>query len=171
MDGDSPVDLTGCRIIAGSSRATGSTSLFRTAESRTAASRFRPTMLPQGRHRPCSRLVLSRCCGMRASGILRRFPFYPRRRRPLSTLSAVKPIVNSSTVQASAEYPLLKTLKDGLTSLKASLDELMESAKAAEEGRQKRQKTAERRCMTSFPSSGQPLPCSVRKRRRSSPPE
>ena len=31
MDGDSPVDLTG----------------FRTAESRTAASRFRPTMLPR----------------------------------------------------------------------------------------------------------------------------
>ena len=39
-------------------------------------------------------------------------------------------------MQASAEYPQLKTLKDGLTSLKASLDELMESAKAAEEGRQ-----------------------------------
>ena len=39
-------------------------------------------------------------------------------------------------MQASAEYPLLKTLKDDLTSLKASLDELMDSAKAAEEGRQ-----------------------------------
>ena len=46
MDGDSPVDLTGCRIIAAFPARTA-LPRFRTAESRTAASRFRPTMLPR----------------------------------------------------------------------------------------------------------------------------
>lgn len=82
MDGDSPVDLTGCRIIAAFSRADGSTSL-QDSGVQNGGITISPDDASKVAIDPFSRLVLSRCCGMRASGILRRFPFYPRHHRPL----------------------------------------------------------------------------------------
>ena len=134
MDGDSPVDLTGCRIIAAFSRADGSTSLQDSGvqnggitispddASKVAIELFPASFSPGVVE--CELQVYSDA-SLSTLVTTARFNFICR-----------EAIVNSSTVQASAEYPLLKTLKDGLTSLKASLDELMESAKAAEEGRQ-----------------------------------
>ncbi len=134
MDGDSPVDLTGCRIIAAFSRADGSTSLQDSGvqnggitispddASKVAIELFPASFSPGVVE--CELQVYSDA-SLSTLVTTARFNFICR-----------KAIVNSSTVQASAEYPLLKTLKDDLTSLKASLDELMESAKAAEEGRQ-----------------------------------
>ena len=61
MDGDSPVDLTGCRIIAAFSRADGSTSL-QDSGVQNASFRYTPTL-----------------------------PFLPSSPPPASTLSAVKP--------------------------------------------------------------------------------
>ena len=134
MDGDSPVDLTGCRIIAAFSRADGSTSLQDSGvqnggitispddASKVAIDLFPASFSPGVVE--CELQVYSDA-SLSTLVTTARFNFICR-----------EAIVNSSTVQASAEYPLLKTLKDGLTSLKASLDELMESAKAAEEGRQ-----------------------------------
>nr|DAV11583.1 MAG TPA: tail fiber protein [Caudoviricetes sp.] len=134
MDGDSHVDLTGCRIIAAFSRADGSTSLQDSGvqnggitispddASKVAIELFPASFSPGVVE--CELQVYSDA-SLSTLVTTARFNFICR-----------EAIVNSSTVQASAEYPLLKTLKDGLTSLKASLDELMESAKAAEEGRQ-----------------------------------
>ncbi len=134
MDGDSPVDLTGCRIIAAFSRADGSTSLQDSGvqnggitispddASKVAIDLFPASFSPGVVE--CELQVYSDA-SLSTLVTTARFNFICR-----------EAIVNSSTVQAAAEYPLLKTLKDGLTSLKASLDELMESAKAAEEGRQ-----------------------------------
>ena len=134
MDGDSPVDLTGCRIIAAFSRADGSTSLQDSGvqnggitispddASKVAIGLFPVSFSPGVVE--CELQVYSDA-SLSTLVTTARFNFICR-----------EAIVNSSTVQASAEYPLLKTLKDDLTSLKASLDELMESAKAAEEGRQ-----------------------------------
>lgn len=134
MDGDSPVDLTGCRIIAAFSRADGSTSLQDSGvqnggitispddASKVAIDLFPASFSPGVVE--CELQVYSDA-SLSTLVTTARFNFICR-----------EAIVNSSTVQASAEYPLLKALKDDLTSLKASLDELMESAKAAEEGRQ-----------------------------------
>ena len=134
MDGDSPVDLTGCRIIAAFSRADGSTSLQDSGvqnggitispddASKVAIDLFPASFSPGVVE--CELQVYSDA-SLSTLVTTARFNFICR-----------EAIVNSSTVQAAAEYPLLKTLKDELTSLKASLDELMESAKAAEEGRQ-----------------------------------
>ena len=134
MDGDSPVDLTGCRIIAAFSRADGSTSLQDSGvqnggitispddASKVAIDLFPASFSPGVVE--CELQVYSDA-SLSTLVTTARFNFICR-----------EAIVNSSTVQASAEYPLLKTLKDDLTSLKASLDELMDSAKAAEEGRQ-----------------------------------
>ena len=134
MDGDSPVDLTGCRIIAAFSRADGSTSLQDSGvqnggitispddASKVAIDLFPASFSPGVVE--CELQVYSDA-SLSTLVTTARFNFICR-----------EAIVNSGTVQASAEYPLLKALKDGLTSLKASLDELMESAKAAEEGRQ-----------------------------------
>ena len=134
MDGDSPVDLTGCRIIAAFSRADGSTSLQDSGiqnggitispddASKVAIDLFPASFSPGVVE--CELQVYSDS-SLSTLVTTARFNFICR-----------EAIVNSSTVQAAAEYPLLKTLKDDLTSLKASLDELMESAKAAEEGRQ-----------------------------------
>ena len=134
MDGDSPVDLTGCRIIAAFSRADGSTSLQDSGVqnggitiSPDDASKVAIDLFPASFSPGVVECELQVYSDVSLSTLVTtaRFNFICR-----------KAIVNSSTVQASAEYPLLKTLKDDLTSLKASLDELMESAKAAEEGRQ-----------------------------------
>ena len=134
MDGDSPVDLTGCRIIAAFSRADGSTSLQDSGvqnggitispddASKVAIDLFPASFSPGVVE--CELQVYSDA-SLSTFITTARFNFICR-----------EAIVNSSTVQASAEYPLLKAMQDGLTSLKASLDELMESAKAAEEGRQ-----------------------------------
>ena len=134
MDGDSPVDLTGCRIIAAFSRADGSTSLQDSGvqnggitispddASKVAIDLFPASFSPGVVE--CELQVYSDA-SLSTLVTTARFNFICR-----------EAIVNSSTVQASAEYPLLKALKDDLTSLKASLDELMESAEAAEEGRQ-----------------------------------
>ena len=134
MDGDSPVDLAGCRIIAAFSRADGSTSLQDSGvqnggitispddASKVAIDLFPASFSPGVVE--CELQVYSDA-SLSTLVTTARFNFICR-----------EAIVNSSTVQASAEYPLLKALKDDLTSLKASLDELMESAKAAEEGRQ-----------------------------------
>lgn len=134
MDGDSPVDLTGCRIIAAFSRADGSTSLQDSGvqnggitispddASKVAIDLFPASFSPGVVE--CELQVYSDA-SLSTLVTTARFNFVCR-----------EAIVNSSTVQASAEYPLLKAMQDGLTSLKASLDELMESAKAAEEGRQ-----------------------------------
>ena len=134
MDGDSPVDLTGCRIIAAFSRADGSTSLQDSGVQNGGI-----TISPDD----ASKVTIDLFPASFSPGVVEcELQVYSD--ASLSTLVTTarfnficrEAIVNSSTVQASAEYPLLKTLKDGLTSLKASLDELMESAKAAEEGRQ-----------------------------------
>jgi hypothetical protein len=134
MDGDSPVDLTGCRIIAAFSRADGSTSLQDSGVQNGGI-----TISPDD----ASKVAIDLFPASFSPGVVEcELQVYSD--SSLSTLVTTarfnficrEAIVNSSTVQASAEYPLLKTLKDGLTSLKASLDELMESAKAAEEGRQ-----------------------------------
>ena len=134
MDGDSPVDLTGCRIIAAFSRADGSTSLQDSGvqnggitispddASKVAIDLFPASFSPGVVE--CELQVYSDA-SLSTLVTTARFNFICR-----------EAIVNSSTVQAAAEYPLLKAMQDGLTSLKASLDELMESAKAAEEGRQ-----------------------------------
>lgn len=134
MDGDSPVDLTGCRIIAAFSRADGSTSLQDSGvqnggitispddASKVAIDLFPASFSPGVVE--CELQVYSDA-SLSTLVTTARFNFICR-----------EAIVNSSTVQASAEYPLLKAMQDGLTSLKASLDELMESAKAAEDGRQ-----------------------------------
>ena len=134
MDGDSHVDLTGCRIIAAFSRADGSTSLQDSGvqnggitispddASKVAIDLFPASFSPGVVE--CELQVYSDA-SLSTLVTTARFNFICR-----------EAIVNSSTVQASAEYPLLKAMQDGLTSLKASLDELMESAKAAEEGRQ-----------------------------------
>ena len=134
MDGDSHVDLTGCRIIAAFSRADGSTSLQDSGvqnggitispddASKVAIELFPASFSPGVVE--CELQVYSDA-SLSTLVTTARFNFICR-----------EAIVNSSTVQASAEYPLLKAMQDGLTSLKASLDELMESAKAAEEGRQ-----------------------------------
>ena len=134
MDGDSPVDLTGCRIIAAFSRADGSTSLQDSGvqnggitispddASKVAIDLFPASFSPGVVE--CELQVYSDA-SLSTLVTTARFNFICR-----------EAIVNSSTVKAAAEYPLLKTLKDELTSLRASLDELMESAKAAEEGRQ-----------------------------------
>ena len=134
MDGDSPVDLTGCRIIAAFSRADGSTSLQDSGvqnggitispddASKVAIDLFPASFSPGVVE--CELQVYSDA-SLSTLVTTARFNFICR-----------EAIVNSSTVQASAEYPLLKALQDELTSLRASLDELMESAEAAEEGRQ-----------------------------------
>ena len=134
MDGDSPVDLTGCRIIAAFSRADGSTSLQDSGVQNGGI-----TISPDD----ASKVAIDLFPASFSPGVVEcELQIYSD--ASLSTLVTTarfnficrEAIVNSSTVQAAAEYPLLKTLKDELTSLKASLDELMESAKAAEEGRQ-----------------------------------
>ena len=134
MDGDSPVDLTGCRIIAAFSRADGSTSLQDSGVQNGGV-----TISPDD----ASKVAIDLFPASFSPGVVEcELQVYSD--ASLSTLVTTarfnficrEAIVNSSTVQASAEYPLLKALKDDLTSLKASLDELMESAKAAEEGRQ-----------------------------------
>ena len=134
MDGDSPVDLTGCRIIAAFSRADGSTSLQDSGVqnggitiSPDDASKVTIDLFPASFSPGVVECELQVYSDAFLSTLVTtaRFNFICR-----------EAIVNSSTVQASAEYPLLKAMQDGLTSLKASLDELMESAKAAEEGRQ-----------------------------------
>ena len=134
MDGDSPVDLTGCRIIAAFSRADGSTSLQDSGVQNGGI-----TISPDD----ASKVAIDLFPASFSPGVVEcELQIYSD--ASLSTLVTTarfnficrEAIVNSSTVQASAEYPLLKTLKDDLTSLKASLDELMDSAKAAEEGRQ-----------------------------------
>ena len=134
MDGDSPVDLTGCRIIAAFSRADGSTSLQDSGVqnggitiSPNDASKVTIDLFPASFSPGVVECELQVYSDVSLSTLVTtaRFNFICR-----------EAIVNSSTVQASAEYPLLKAMQDGLTSLKASLDELMESAKAAEEGRQ-----------------------------------
>ena len=134
MDGDSLVDLTGCRIIAAFSRADGSTSLQDSGvqnggitispddASKVAIDLFPASFSPGVVE--CELQVYSDA-SLSTLVTTARFNFICR-----------EAIVNSSTVQASAEYPLLKAMQDGLTSLKASLDELMGSAEAAEEGRQ-----------------------------------
>ncbi len=134
MDGDSPVDLTGCRIIAAFSRADGSTSLQDSGvqnggitispddASKVAIDLFPASFSPGVVE--CELQVYSDA-SLSTLVTTARFNFICR-----------EAIVNSSTVQASAEYPLLKALQDELASLRASLDELMESAEAAEEGRQ-----------------------------------
>ena len=134
MDGDSPVDLTGCRIIAAFSRADGSTSLQDSGVQNGGI-----TISPDD----ASKVAIDLFPASFSPGVVEcELQVYSD--SSLSTLVTTarfnficrEAIVNSSTVQASAEYPLLKAMQDGLTSLKASLDELMESAKAAEEGRQ-----------------------------------
>lgn len=134
MDGDSPVDLTGCRIIAAFSRADGSTSLQDSGVQNGGI-----TISPDD----ASKVTIDLFPASFSPGVVEcELQVYSD--ASLSTLVTTarfnficrEAIVNSSTVQASAEYPLLKAMQDGLTSLKASLDELMESAKAAEEGRQ-----------------------------------
>ena len=134
MDGDSPVDLTGCRIIAAFSRADGSTSLQDSGVQNGGV-----TISPDD----ASKVAIDLFPASFSPGVVEcELQVYSD--ASLSTLVTTarfnficrEAIVNSSTVQASAEYPLLKALKDDLTSLKASLDELMESAEAAEEGRQ-----------------------------------
>lgn len=134
MDGDSPVDLTGCRIIAAFSRADGSTSLQDSGVqnggitiSPNDASKVAIDLFPASFSPGVVECELQVYSDASLSTLVTtaRFNFICR-----------EAIVNSSTVQASAEYPLLKAMQDGLTSLKASLDELMESTKAAEEGRQ-----------------------------------
>ena len=134
MDGDSPVDLTGCRIIAAFSRADGSTSLQDSGVqnggitiSPNDASKVAIDLFPASFSPGVVECELQVYSDASLSTLVTtaRFNFVCR-----------EAIVNSSTVQASAEYPLLKAMQDGLTSLKASLDELMESTKAAEEGRQ-----------------------------------
>ena len=134
MDGDSPVDLAGCRIIAAFSRADGSTSLQDSGvqnggitispddASKVAIDLFPASFSPGVVE--CELQVYSDA-SLSTLVTTARFNFICR-----------EAIVNSSTVQASAEYPLLKVLQDELASLRASLDELMESAEAAEEGRQ-----------------------------------
>lgn len=134
MDGDSPVDLTGCRIIAAFSRADGSTSLQDSGVQNGGI-----TISPDD----ASKVTIDLFPASFSPGVVEcELQVYSD--ASLSTLVTTarfnficrEAIVNSSTVQAAAEYPLLKAMQDGLTSLKASLDELMESAKAAEEGRQ-----------------------------------
>ena len=134
MDGDSPVDLTGCRIIAAFSRADGSTSLQDSGVQNGGI-----TISPDD----ASKVAIDLFPASFSPGVVEcEIQVYSD--ASLSTLVTTarfnfvcrEAIVNSSTVQASAEYPLLKAMQDGLTSLKASLDELIESAKAAEEGRQ-----------------------------------
>ncbi len=134
MDGDSPVDLTGCRIIAAFSRADGSTSLQDSGvrnggitispddASKVAIDLFPASFSPGVVE--CELQVYSDA-SLSTLVTTARFNFICR-----------EAIVNSSTVKAAAEYPLLKALQDELASLRASLDELMESAEAAEEGRQ-----------------------------------
>ena len=134
MDGDSPVDLTGCRIIAAFSRADGSTSLQDSGVQNGGI-----TISPDD----ASKVAIDLFPASFSPGVVEcELQVYSD--SSLSTLVTTarfnficrEAIVNSSTVQAAAEYPLLKAMQDGLTSLKASLDELMESAEAAEEGRQ-----------------------------------
>ena len=134
MDGDSPVDLTDCRIIAAFSRADGSTSLQDSGVQNGGI-----TISPDD----ASKVAIDLFPASFSPGVVEcELQVYSD--SSLSTLATTarfnfvcrEAIVNSSTVQASAEYPLLKAMQDGLTSLKASLDELIESAKAAEEGRQ-----------------------------------
>ena len=134
MDGDSPVDLTGCRIIAAFSRADGSTSLQDSGVQNGGI-----TISPDD----ASKVAIDLFPASFSPGVVEcELQIYSD--ASLSTLVTTarfnficrEAIVNSSTVQASAEYPLLKALQDELTSLRASLDELMESAEAAEEGRQ-----------------------------------
>ena len=134
MDGDSPVDLTGCRIIAAFSRADGSTSLQDSGVQNGGV-----TISPDD----ASKVAIDLFPASFSPGVVEcELQVYSD--ASLSTLVTTarfnficrEAIVNSSTVQASAEYPLLKALQDELASLRASLDELMESAEAAEEGRQ-----------------------------------
>ena len=134
MDGDSPVDLTGCRIIAAFSRADGSTSLQDSGVQNGGV-----TISPDD----ASKVAIDLFPASFSPGVVEcELQVYSD--ASLSTLVTTarfnficrEAIVNSSTVQAAAEYPLLKALQDELASLRASLDELMESAKAAEEGRQ-----------------------------------
>ena len=134
MDGDSPVDLTGCRIIAAFSRADGSTSLQDSGVQNGGI-----TISPDD----ASKVAIDLFPASFSPGVVEcELQIYSD--ASLSTLVTTarfnficrEAIVNSSTVQASAEYPLLKVLQDELASLRASLDELMESAEAAEEGRQ-----------------------------------
>ena len=134
MDGDSPVDLAGCRIIAAFSRADGSTSLQDSGVQNGGV-----TISPDD----ASKVAIDLFPASFSPGVVEcELQIYSD--ASLSTLVTTarfnficrEAIVNSSTVQASAEYPLLKVLQDELASLRASLDELMESAEAAEEGRQ-----------------------------------
>ncbi|MDD5909831.1 MAG: hypothetical protein PUC54_06085 [Clostridiales bacterium] len=134
MDGDSPVDLTGCRIIAAFSRADGSTSLQDSGVQNGGV-----TISPDD----ASKVAIDLFPASFSPGVVEcELQVYSD--ASLSTLVTTarfnficrEAIVNSSTVKAAAEYPLLKALQDELASLRASLDELMESAEAAEEGRQ-----------------------------------
>ena len=134
MDGDSPVDLTGCRIIAAFSRADGSTSLQDSGVQNGGI-----TISPDD----ASKVTIDLFPASFSPGVVEcELQVYSD--ASLSTLVTTarfnficrEAIVNSSTVQASAEYPLLKAMQDDLTSLKASLCGFMESAEAAEEGRQ-----------------------------------
>lgn len=134
MDGDTPVDLTGCRIIAAFSRPDGSTSLQDSgvqnggvAISPDDASKVAIDLFPASFSPGVVECELQVYSDASLSTLVTtaRFNFICR-----------EAIVNSSTVQAAAEYPLLKAMQDGLTSLKASLCELMEGAETAEEGRQ-----------------------------------
>ena len=134
MDGDSPVDLTGCRIIAAFSRADGSTSLQDSGVQNGGI-----TISPDD----ASKVAIDLFPASFSPGVVEcELQIYSD--ASLSTLVTTarfnficrEAIVNSSTVKAAAEYPLLKALQDELASLRASLDELMESAEAAEEGRQ-----------------------------------
>ena len=134
MDGDDPVDLTGCRIIAAFSRPDGSTSLQDSG-----AQNGGVAVLPDD----ASRVAIDLFPASFSPGVVEcELQVYSD--ASLSTLVTTarfnficrEAIVNSSTVQAAAEYPLLKAMQDDLASLRASLRELMESAGAAEEGRQ-----------------------------------
>ncbi len=134
MDGDDPVDLTGCRIIAAFSRPDGSTSLQDSGAqeggvtvSSGDASKVEIDLFPASFSPGVVECELQVYSDASLSTLVTtaRFNFICR-----------EAIVNGATVQAAAEYPLLKAMQEELASLAESLNGLMEGAEAAEEGRQ-----------------------------------
>lgn len=132
-DGDDPVNISGCRIIAAFSRPDGFTSLQDSsikdggvsiggAENNEVDIRLFPASFSPGMVE-CELQIYSDA-SLSTLVTTARFNF-----------SCRKAIVNEDTVQASPEYPLLRSLADELKSSTDGLTELMEEAKTAEAAR------------------------------------
>jgi len=132
-DGDDPVNISGCRIIAAFSRSDGSTSLQDSGmqdggvtiggvENNEVSIDLFPASFSPGMVE-CELQIYSDS-SLSTLVTTARFNF-----------SCRKAIINPDTVQASPEYPLLRSLTDELKSSADGLSQLMETAERAEASR------------------------------------